>query len=421
MASQRGAGFGGIPRDSLLLGVTTFAFISATNIITPLLPQVRDDFGVSIATAGLIVGSYGLARLIIDLPAGFLADRIGHRRISIIAVILLAASSILGWAAPSVEVLMASRVVSGLAAGTLGTVQVAALAATATGPARGRIMSVFGLANNAGVALYPILGGVVGSIWGWRPTFIITAIFAVIAGVILLGILSRLELGHASGSRKAGETDPALVLEGSVKTRAQLSISFGVVAMMIHRAGVRNTVLPLYAATVLGLNEVNIATGLALGALSGLVVATPGGMAGDRWGRRRVIVTGLLVIAAGDLAFILTHDLLTFLVVAGLIGLGDFFTASQTALLTEIVPAAERTRTLSAYRFSSDLGAMIGPIILAAAMDAADTRASLLLAVAILVTAAALTYTFVPSRIDALRIRRAKANASGAAKPAAGA
>ena len=133
MAASR---FGGMPRDSLLLGVTTFAFISATNILTPLLPQVRDGFGVSIATAGLIVGSYGLARLVIDLPAGFLADRIGHRRISVIAVILLIASSLLGFAAPTVEVLMISRVLSGIAAGTLGTVQVAALAATATGAAR---------------------------------------------------------------------------------------------------------------------------------------------------------------------------------------------------------------------------------------------------------------------------------------------
>ncbi len=406
------SGFGGIPRDSLLLGISTFAFIAATNILTPLLPEVRDEFGVSIATAGLIVGSYGLARLLIDLPAGFLADRVGHRRISIIAVILLVASSLLGWAATSVEMLIASRVVSGIAAGTLGTVQVAALAATATGPARGRIMSVFGLANNAGIAVYPLLGGVIGAVWGWRPTFLVTAVLAVVAGVVLLGILSRLQLGH--GSARGGGSDPELVLEGPAKTRASFAINFGVVAMMVHRAGVRNTILPLYAATVLGLSGVNIATALAFMAVSGLLVATPGGMAGDRFGRRRVIVTGLIAIAAGDLALILTHDLVTFLLVAGLVGFGDFFTASQTALLTEIVPAAERTRTLSGYRFASDLGAMIGPIILAAVMDTADTRTALILAVAILVTAATLTYTFVPSRVDALRIRRASSKATQA-------
>ena len=64
---------------------------------------------------------------------------------------------------------------------------------------------------------------------------------------------------------------------------------------------------------------------------------------------------------------------------------------------------------------------MIGPIILAAAMDAAGTRASLLLAVAILVTAAVLTRTFVPSRVDALRIGRARTTAAGASGAATGA
>jgi hypothetical protein len=41
----------GIPGRAVLLAFATFAFISATNILTPLLPAVRDDFGVSIATA----------------------------------------------------------------------------------------------------------------------------------------------------------------------------------------------------------------------------------------------------------------------------------------------------------------------------------------------------------------------------------
>lgn len=402
-------GIGGIPRDALLLGVTTFAFISATNIMTPLLPEIRDDFGVSIATAGLIVGSYGLARLIIDLPAGLLADRVGHRRISLIAVVLLAASSLLGYWAWNVETLIASRIVSGIAAGTLGTVQVAALAATASGPSRGRIMSVFGLANNTGVAVYPMIGGLIGAAAGWRPTFLITAILAVVAGVALLRILGRLDLERTAG--RAGATDPSLVLDGRTKTSSVLAINAGVVAMMIHRAGVRNTILPLYAATVLGLGGVSIATALALMAITGLFVATPGGMAGDRFGRRRVIVTGLLVIAVGDLALLVTHDLATVLLVSAAIGLGDFFTASQTALLTEIVPPAERTRTLSGYRFSSDLGAMIGPIILAAVMDAFDVRFAIVLAVTILGLSAIATFTVVPARVDAARIRRAAVSA----------
>ncbi|HVL52909.1 MAG TPA: MFS transporter, partial [Vitreimonas sp.] len=145
-----------IPRESLLLAVSIFLFIAATNIMTPLLPAIRDDFGVSIATAGVIVGSYGLARLAVDLPAGFLADVVGHRRLSVIAVVVLFISSLVGLASPTVEVLIAARIGSGIAVGILATVILAALSATASHANRGKVMSLFHVANNTGIALYPL-------------------------------------------------------------------------------------------------------------------------------------------------------------------------------------------------------------------------------------------------------------------------
>jgi len=404
-------GPGGIPRDALQIGASTFAFISATNILTPLLPEVRDDFGVSITTAGLIVGSYGLARLLIDLPAGFIADRVGHRRLSIVAVILLVASSLLGYVAWNVEALIASRIGSGIAAGTLATVQLAAMAAVASPTNRARVLSVFGLANNAGVGVYPVIGALVGAVAGWRPTFLITAVLAALAGIALVRLLGRIDPGRAP--ERATRGDAPTVLTGREKLGALAVTYGGVVAMMIHRAGLRNTILPLYAATALGLGGLSIATAIALMSITGLLVTTPGGMAGDRFGRRRVIVTGMAATAAGDLAFLATNDLGTFLLVAAAVGLADIYSSSHTALLTEVVPAAERTRALSGYRFASDLGAMIGPVILAAAMDVAGAQAAIILAVGIVLTSAVSTFIFVPARVDAIRIRRASAQQPG--------
>jgi MFS family permease len=388
----------------MVLGLTVFAFISGNNILTPLLPVVRDDFGVSITTAGLVVGAYGLARLAIDLPAGFLADVVGHRRLSWIAVIVLVGSSLLGYWSPNVESLIVARILSGMAAGTLATITVNAMASVATPANRGRTLSIFGVANNSGVAIYPLIGGLVGTVAGWRPTFLINAVLAVVAGVVFIRLLARIQPGRGGGRGTVDEIEP--VIRGRTRTLAVLATNAGVVAMMIHRTGLRNTILPLYAAAALGLGGISIATGLALGAAAGLLVATPGGMAGDRFGRRRVILTGLTYVAIADLAFLLTNDLMTFLVVCLVLGLGDFFTATQTALLTDMVPAVERTRTLSGYRFASDLGAMIGPIILAATMDAFDARTAIVLAAAILGAGALVTWRFVPSIVDAERIRR---------------
>jgi MFS family permease len=388
-----------ISRESFLLAASLFLIIAATNILTPLLPDIRNDFGVSIATAGVIVGSYGLARLITDLPAGFLLDRLGHRRLTVVALVVLVLSSLLGLNASTVEMLVAARVGAGVSVGILATVILAGLSATATATNRGKVMSLFHVANNIGIASYPLVGGIVGAALGWRATFAVTAGLVVVAGLILIPVLLRIHPRHSAALR-ASTPDPR-VLYGRPRALAIAATNVGVVANMINRHGFRNTILPLYAATSLGLGGISIATAIALMSITGLMVATPGGMLGDRIGRRRIITAGLAAIAVGDLVFLLTHDLVTFLAAAALIGFGDFFASSQTALLSEIVPPDQRTKVLGGYRFSADLGAFVGPVLLAAVMDLGNAQLAIIVAVAILFTASVVARLGVPATADA--------------------
>ena len=387
-----------IPRESFLLAGALFLIVSATNIMTPLLPDIRKDFGVSIATAGVIVGAFGFARLLIDLPAGFVSDRIGHRRISVAALGLALASCLVGLNASSVEMLIVARIGSGFAVGILATVILSSLSATATSTNRGKVMSLFHVANNIGIAAYPLVGGIVGAVLGWRVTFAVTFALILVAGAILVPLLARV---HApTSSAPSASRGDARILHGRERAIAIGATNLGVVANMINRHGFRNTILPLYAATALGLGGISIATAIALMSITGLLVATPGGMLGDRIGRRRIITAGLAAIAAGDLVFLFTHDLTTFLLAAALIGFGDFFSSSQTALLSEIVPPDQRTKVLGTYRFSADLGAFIGPVALAAVMDLISAQAAIIVAAAVLLFASLIARLGVPRTVD---------------------
>ncbi|HEY6957940.1 MAG TPA: MFS transporter [Candidatus Limnocylindria bacterium] len=386
-----------IPREAFLLAASLFAIVAATNIVTPLLPVIRDDFAVSIATAGVIVGSYGLARLLVDLPAGFLLDRLGHLRLTVVSLVLLFVASLVGFQAATVEMLIASRVGAGIAVAILATVILAGLGATATVANRGKVMSLFHVANNTGIAVYPMIGGFVGAAFGWRATFAVTAGLVIVAAILMVPSLMRIAPKRRGGGGGTGSADR--VLHGRERVVAIGVTNFGVVANMINRHGFRNTILPLYAATVLGLGGVSIATAIALMAITGLMVATPGGMLGDRIGRGRIIVAGLAALAVGDLVFLLTHDLLTFLAASALIGFGDFFASSQTALLSEIVPPEQRTRSLASYRFSADLGAFIGPVVLAAIMDMSNAQAAIVTAVVVLLSASAAARLGVPALV----------------------
>ena len=387
-----------LPRDAVLLGLAMFCAVSATNIMTPLLPAIRDDFQVSITTAGIIVGSFGLARLAVDLPAGFLASHIDPRHLTIAAIVLLVGASLIGVGAPTVEVLILARIGSGIGVAILATVILAALSASASSAERGKVMSLYPMANNVGIALYPLLGGVLGAVLGWRATFAVTAALAVACAIILIPVLARTDLTRKGATRSAAP-DPR-VLHGRRKALALAVTNGGVVANMIHRHGVRNTILPLYAASVLGLGGLSIATAIAAMAITGFIVMAPGGMLGDRIGRRRVISVGLAAVAIGDLAFLLTGDFWTFLAVAALIGCGDFFSSSQTALLSEIVPPEQRSWAMSGYRFSSDLGALIGPILLAVVMDTVGVQAAIFTAAGILLVASVAARIGVPAHID---------------------
>ena len=387
-----------IPREAFLVGGSVFLVIAATNIITPLLPDIRADFGVTIATAGVIVGSYGLARLLTDLPAGIVIDAVGHRRVTVGGLILLVLSSILGFNASSVAMLIAARVGSGVAVALVTTVALAALGTIATNENRGKVMSLFHVAINTGIAFYPLAGGFIGAAFGWRTTFAVSAALAVVAGAVFLPVLLRVHPRGTTVSR-ATKGEPR-VLYGRQRVVALAAANYGVVANMINRHGFRNTVLPLYAATALGLGGVSIATAIALMSITGLLVATPGGMLGDRIGRRRIITAGLAALAGGDIVFLLTHDLVTFLAASALIGFGDFFSSSQTALLSEVVPAEQRTKVLAGYRFSADLGAFIGPVVLAAVMDLANAQIAIVLAALVLVSASLAARLGVPARVD---------------------
>jgi MFS transporter, DHA1 family, multidrug resistance protein len=396
----------GIPPDARRLGIALFFAIAATNILTPLLPDVQAEFGISIATAGLVVSTYGLARLLTDLPSGVLLDRVGERRLAAIGVAFLAIGSVIGALSPTVEWLILARVTSGIGSGLITTVALTGLSWTAGAMNRGEVMSVFQLANNTGIAFYPLLGGLIGSILSWRYTFVVAAAGAVASGLILLPLLGRIE-GRQKRDAVTGRTE-ALAFDLSSRRRGVAigAVYATVVANMINRHGFRNTLLPLYAASVLFLQPFEIAVGIAVMAIVGIIVVTPGARLGDRIGRQRIVVLGLLILALGDLTFLGAAGFWSFVLCAAVVGTGDFFSSSQTALLSELVLPKQRSQVLAGYRFFVDVGALVGPLLLASLMDAFGPQTAIVVCAGILVTGSLIGRIGVPSTIAEPATRR---------------
>jgi predicted MFS family arabinose efflux permease len=396
----------GLPVDVVLLGFVLFLVVSASNVLTPLLPLVQREFGIDYAAAGAVVSSFAVARLALDLPAGFLEDRLGARRLAALGFVSSLLGALVAATGPSLPLVVVGRVAMGLGTSIVSVVVLTTLGRRAPPEARSRVLAVYPMANNSAISVFPAVGGVVGSLWGWRSTMLLCAALTLIAALLLARLLGggmheaqASSSGSADGGRRSAVGDARPTAAGAAAGASSTArpgrwslvglglLYLGVVIFMINRHGFRNTALPLFAHDRIGLDPVQIASGITLMAVVGLIVAIPGAMVADRWGRRRVIAVGFVLVALGDLAFLGATSYVSYLLAAFAVGIGDFFSASQTALLAESVPPAWRNRVLAGYRFGADLGGTVGPVFLATLLQVAGFEAMLLVISSLLLLA----------------------------------
>lgn len=382
-----------MPAEARLLFIGLLLSVASNNLLTPLLPAIRSGMGVSLASMGTFVSTYGFARLLVDLPSGALTTRVGPRPVAIVGIALNVVFSLAAAFAPNFGLLLLARVGTGVGAGLLATVVLSTLSSIAPPAIRGKVMSLYQVANNLGIAIYPLIGGAVGMLLGWRWAFGVAAVAATSSGLVLAPVLRRV----SQVATPAGPVTTVAKARRALPMLGLAAIFVGVVANMINRHGFRNTVLPLYASSHLGLSEVQTATGITLMSLTGILVTIPGAALGDRIGRKRIVVAGLAILAVGDFVFpMVANTYATFIFAAMLVGTGDFFSSSQTALLADLVPGPRRAMVLGAYRFCVDLGALVGPTLLAAVMASSGASAAITTAAVILALGAVVGFAGIP-------------------------
>src|SRR4030065_1893769 len=100
--------------EILNLSLVSGLVILGMSIISPVLPQYALSFSIPVALVGWAVSAFALARLVMDIPAGFLADRFGRKRNMILGLVLIIVSSIAAGTAEDYAWLIFARVVEGL-------------------------------------------------------------------------------------------------------------------------------------------------------------------------------------------------------------------------------------------------------------------------------------------------------------------
>jgi EmrB/QacA subfamily drug resistance transporter len=176
-----------------VLLMASFMNMIDVTIVNVALPSMQKNLGVSESGIEWVVAGYILAFALGLLPFGRYGDIVGKKRIFLIGVTAFTIASMLCGLAANVEMLIASRVIQGIA-GAVMTPQVLAIAQIMFPPKeRAVAFSLFGLTAGLASVAGPVTGGTLihADIFGldWRPIFLINVpigIACVIAGRYLI-------------------------------------------------------------------------------------------------------------------------------------------------------------------------------------------------------------------------------------------
>lgn len=333
---------------SRVLVVSSFgaflAFLDAT-IVNVAFPSIRESFpGTSIGDLSWVLNAYNIVFAAFLVVLGSLTDLVGRRRAFVGGVVLFTLASALCGAAPSVELLVAARVLQALGAAMLVPASLALVVEAFPEDRRAHAIGLWGAAAAVAAGLGPPAGGALVELGGWRWAFLVNIPFGIVAvwvarhelvesrapgrrripdlrGAALLAAgLALLNLGIVKGTdwgwtgvavivtfvasvamlglfamssrgHPAPIVDPALlrIPSFSIANLATVLAGFGFFAYMLTNI--------LWLQYVWGYDVLAAGLSLAPGAVVAAVVAGVLGPLADRHGYRQFVVPGALVWA----------------------------------------------------------------------------------------------------------------------------
>jgi EmrB/QacA subfamily drug resistance transporter len=316
------------------------------------LPAIARDFGLGLSGLQWVMNGYLLTLSALMLLGGAIGDRYSRQRVFAIGLVAFAAASLVCALSPNVVLLVAARVLQGIAGALVVPNSLALLETTFEGEARGAAIGRWAAWSGVSTAIGPLIGGWVVDIASWRIVFVGVAPIALVAAVVVThasrkaapsaarrqasidyrgAVLVTLGLAGVVGALTEGPdigfTNPAVI--AALVAGVVLLVAFIVVEgrtrdpllpLDVFRSrqfvGVNTTTLLIYAALsgLLFLLMLELQTALGYSALVAGASLLPvnllllglsplAGRVAHRVGPRMPMVAGALVVAAGMFLF----------------------------------------------------------------------------------------------------------------------
>jgi MFS family permease len=177
-----------------------------SEILYVFLPLWAAEFGLSFAQVGMIRTAYTGGMSLFQIPAGFLAERWGERRLLAAGTAVTALGFIAaGWAAGFVS-LLALLLAAGLASGVQHPLSSSLVSKAYEEGGRRTALGTYNFSGDVGKAAVAAAVGLLAAVIGWRAAGATYGVLGLVAAGVIAVVLRRLALGAAEPSHAGGGT-----------------------------------------------------------------------------------------------------------------------------------------------------------------------------------------------------------------------
>ncbi|OKO77473.1 MFS transporter [Bradyrhizobium sp. NAS96.2] len=327
--------------------------------------MLQQNLGIDLAAVGTVAGIFAVLGLVGSVPAGVVIAAVGARRVLLCGLAAITLGAVSGALAPSLAVLLASRLLEGLGFLLVMVAAPALLDRVVDVSARNVTMAVWSCVMPFGIALALVAGPMFD---GWRAIWWASAGFAavlfVLAGVTVPGVASR------AGPARSGLMQEAAAL-AQRRTPALLMVLFALYSLMFFALF---SFLPILLTARLGVSSQSAGGLSALAAAVNVVGNLAAGNLLARGVNRNVLIAvAALVMGASAFGIFLTvlggwgafWLCLLFSAVGGLIPATLLATAPAAARSAAMVPVM-----MGLLMTGSNFGQVTGPIAVGAVVSA---------------------------------------------------
>jgi predicted MFS family arabinose efflux permease len=347
----------------LLFMTAHFAHHLVNALPIPLLPMIRQDFGLDYTQAGLLVAAFTIPYGISQFPAGWLADRWGPQILLSLGISGVAVAGLLAGLSPNYKFVLVCLVAMGVVGGGYHPASPPLISSVVEPQRLGRAMGLHMMGGSAPFFLTPLIAVALAMVWGWRGAFIALAFPTLLMGIVFHILLARrLRAAAAPASSiqspQQGESAPHGSSHGIVPfivlSTFTHAFSYCVIAFV-----------PLYLVDRFGLGKEAAAAFLSIYYSAGLWASLLGGMLADRLGGVPVVLAVCFITGPAIYLLNLMPGPLGIGFLLFVMGICNYIRTpvSETYLVNQ-TSERHRSTVLGAYYFSSyEGGGVLTPVM----------------------------------------------------------